>query len=705
MKRIGTILILLSIVGTIFAANVALPEAKSYAINAYFQKLNLYHETVALEDVQIAEYHEIERNGEAVYYVFNMENYGFIILSAEDAMNPVQAYSFDTFFYPEEYQDNLTGWWNGRAGAVEYARENKMEASPETQALWTAIKDPYNAPVLLGDKSVDPLLTATWNQDWPENYYMPLDENGPGGRCYVGCVATAMSMIMHYWRYPEQGTGTKTHSSGGYPAVTVNYGETTYDWDAMMDNSDGAINLPMAEIGLHAAVSVSMDWGPNGSGAFSSYVPGAMKYYFNYNSTATLYEKQNYAWSSWKTYLQGDIDATCPIYYAGNNGEAGHAFVMDGYNSDDMYHFNFGWSGSGNGWYDITSPSGYDWYYGQQMVRYLYPEEDNYPYGCTPDYERNTLVGSFEDGSGPKENYEEDLSCNWLINPQTEFDSVEYVKLQFIQLDTDVNDVITIYDGATTSDEVLGTYSGNVVPSGFITASGNQMLVTFETNGDAVTGTGWKAQYYSEQPDYCSSSPIELTSETGSLEDGSSSFYYKNNSNCMWKIKPDWASGVTLTFTAFDTEETEDFIQVYDASNNQLQGEFSGSTIPDPIYVESGELFIIWKTNGAITKSGWEASWEADNVGIDESNNSLENLRVFPNPTNESLNITFKSKEYQGFDISLSSLTGETVYQSKTGIISGKYNQRINLRSLAKGVYFLNITSSEGTVNRKIIVQ
>lgn len=705
MKRTGIILLLFSFAITLFAAKVELQDAKNYAVNAYYQKLNLFYEEVSLDQVQIAEFHTIEKNGEAVYYVFNMENYGFIILSAEDALNPVQAYSFDNFFYPEEYQDNLTGWMNSRANAVVYSRNNNMQASEETAEQWSTLKDANNLTLFTDDKSVDPLLTQTWNQDWPENYYMPLDQAGPGGRCYVGCVATAMSMIMHYWRYPLQGVGQKTHSSGGYPAVTVNYDNTYYDWDAMLDNSDGAVNLPMAEIGLHAAVSVNMDWGPYGSGTYSTYVPGAMKYYFGYNSTATLYEKQNYNWTSWKSYLETEIDALCPVYYSGDNGESGHAFVCDGYNADEMYHFNFGWSGSGNGWYDVTTPAGFDWYYNQSIVRFLYPDEDNYPYGCTPDYERNTLVGSFEDGSGPMEDYEANLSCNWLINPQTDIDSVDYINLEFVQMNTDENDIITVYDGPTKSDPVLGTYSGDEPPSGYISSTSNQMLVTFESNGDAVTGAGWKIQFFSVQPDYCSSSPIVLTEATGTIGDGSEDFYYQNNTNCMWNIQPDWASGVTLTFTAFDTEDTEDYLQIYDASNNQLQGEFSGSTIPDPIHVESGELFLIWKTSGAITKPGWEAHWEADNVGIKKEEINISKLMVYPNPAKESLTVSFNVEDNQSYTVKLITVTGEAVYHDNTGYASGTYRNTIQLDDFASGIYFLNITGEAGTINRKVVIK
>ncbi|MBN1199552.1 MAG: T9SS type A sorting domain-containing protein, partial [Bacteroidales bacterium] len=38
-------------------------------------------------------------------------------------------------------------------------------------------------------------------------------------------------------------------------------------------------------------------------------------------------------------------------------GGGGHNVVVDGYNTDDYYHFNFGWGGSANGWYTLPPTS------------------------------------------------------------------------------------------------------------------------------------------------------------------------------------------------------------------------------------------------------------------------------------------------------------------------------------------------------------
>ncbi|MEZ5146800.1 MAG: C10 family peptidase [Bacteroidales bacterium] len=705
MKKQLLTLLLLAFTGSIFAAFVPQEQAKTLAVNAYYQKLLLHKHPAVLSDIQIEESFTLKKDGETTLYVFNIKNHGFIIFSADDVVNPVFAYSFEGQYDPNIITDNSKPWIEGRSGAVAFARANGIEADASVKSKWAELENTSNWSVPEGGKSVDPLLTATWNQDDPYNYLMPLDPAGPGGRCYVGCVATAMAQIMHYWRYPEVGDHSKTHTYGGYPSVTANFGETTYDWDGMLDNSDSKVNMPMALIGLHAAVSVNMHWGPNGSGTQSSYVPFAMSYYFRYDDEIEFLQlnETQVPSTAWKNYIKNELDINRPLYYSGvNSGNSGHAFVLDGYQSDDMFHFNFGWSGYDNGWYDITDPDGYEWMYWQGMVRYIHPSDASYPYGCTPDYERNTLDGSFEDGSGPQEDYDGSASCTWLINPQTAQDSVKYLKLNFAYIDTEDEDMISIYDGASMDAALLGTYSGSTVPS-TITTSGNQALVVFEADGDANNGAGFKLEYESVLPTFCSGMALH-TAPAGSFDDGSGSFYYKNNTNCMYKIAPEYANGVTMTFTQFDTEEGVDILKVYDANNNQLITELSGSEIPEPISMASGQIFLVFQSDGAMNHGGFTVEYEADNVGIDEAD-AFKGLQIYPNPATNRLNVTFTQNVASAYSVKLISVTGEVVYTENNNKFEGTYVNTIDLSAYAKGVYFLSLSNEIGTVNEKVIVK
>jgi len=706
MKRLLLSLLLVFFISTAFPSKVEMEDARTIALNAYFQKLNNGYAQVNISDLLITGHHTLSINGEPAIYAFNFEDYGFILISAEDALEPVIGYALDRPFIADKAPDNFMGLMREYKNHIEFLRSNKVEASPEIIQQWSELTgfNPDGFSPKGVSATVDPLLTNTWNQDWPYNYYCPLDPAGPGGRVYVGCVATAMSMIMHYYRYPHQGQGSKSYYIYPYGTLTANFGETTYDWDGMVDNTGNQVNLPIALIGYHAAISVSMNFGPDGSGAYSSDVPSAMFNYFKYSNTISYKQRSFYQIAAWKNMIQTELNLSRPIYYSGvEPGGGGHAFVVDGYNlNDDMYHFNFGWGGYGNGWFLITDAGGFT--SSQGMVHNIVPADVNYPYGCTPDYERNSLVGSFEDGSGPLENYTANANCSWLINPQTEQDSVKSLKLNFVALDTDVNDIITIYDGETVGAEVLGTYSGTALPPGFINSTGNKVLIVFEANGDATTGSGWKIEYASILPTYCSGLTT-FTTPTGSFDDGSGSFYYRNNTNCMWKIEPQWANGVTMTFTEFDTEPGADVLKVYNGANNQLLGEFSGNQIPDPIYAESGKLFLTFQSNGAINHAGWAVEYEAGNVSVKDPHAAAEDLRVYPNPATNMLNVSFTRNEMTSFTIKLISITGKVVYSEKVTSFSGSYLNSIDLREISNGVYFLNLITDTGTSAEKVIIR
>ena len=512
MKNLLLSLLLASFSMFLFASNVELQDAKNIAKNAYYQKLNTYLEKVDYDAIEILDYYVIKQEGENVLYAINFTNYGFILIAADDAIEPVLGYDLSNQYSSENQPEGFSGviWEYG--DHIAYLRSNKINASQEISQMWNELENFEYTSFAPKDKSkdIDPLLSCTWDQNSPYNYYCPIRTTQPNsnGKAYVGCVASAICQIMLYWRYPEQGNGSHSYFCYPFGTLSANFGETTYNWDAMVDNSNQKVNHNMALVGYHAGVAVDMDYNhAGGSGAFSSDVPYAMKTYFKYANNVQFLQRQNYPLTSWETYLQLELEDNCPVYYAGQSPDGGHAFVLDGYReSDGFYHFNFGWSGSGNGWFAVTDAGGYTNV--QAMVKNIEPNDPTYPYGCTPDYELTNLVGSFEDGSGPQEDYDGSASCSWLINPQTAQDSVTKIKLNFVLLNTDLNDIVTLYDGASTSDPVIGEYSGPDAPTSDIYSTGSQMLIVFEANGDGTTGPGFKIEYDSYQPSWCSGNTV-----------------------------------------------------------------------------------------------------------------------------------------------------------------------------------------------------
>jgi hypothetical protein len=176
----------------------------------------------------------------------------------------------------------------------------------------------------------------------------------------------------------------------------------------------------------------------------------------------------------------------------------------------------------------------------------------------------------------------------------------------------------------------------------------------------------------------------------------------------MWKIAPVYASDITLTFTEFNTD-VEDVLKVYDASNNQLLAEISGEytpgNMPAPIFTESGEIFLIFQSDGIYNAPGWSADWEIGNVSVKEQMDGVSMLNVFPNPANNVLNVSFKTDRVQSFTVKLMSVTGEVVYEDTSDNFSGNYSNSIDVSSFAKGVYILNLSNETGSVNKKVVIR
>ncbi|MCK5840294.1 MAG: C10 family peptidase, partial [Bacteroidales bacterium] len=505
---------------------------------------------------------------------------------------------------------------------------------------------------------------------------------------------------------PLQGTGDHSYYLPGYGYLEANFGETYYDWTAMKDNVTGGSSshtiYAVAELQYHAAIAVNMSFGPNGSGAMSGTVPYAMKTYFNYSSATSIVSRSSYTQQTWDALLMNNIDNGRPMYYSGNDGATGHAFVCDGYQdgSVNYFHFNFGWSGYGDGFYTASNAGGFP--YDQRVIKNIYPDDVSYqyPYYCNGPSVINTIAGSIDDGSGPYSEYENNASCSWLLAPDQ--DSVNYFTLNFVKFDTENSDILTIYDGETTSDPVLGSFSGNTIP-GNLVSTGDKVLITFETDGSG-TAQGWRLEYSSSQPSFCTTMTT-LTEPSGTFSDGSGDWKYKKGTFCRWTINVPTANSISLEFPFFDTEMENDYIRILDYSTSPPTelGEFSGS-FPPPTITGVGPITIIFMTNEIINKQGWTIYYEIDNVGTEEIE-MVSYFNMFPNPANDLLNVEFILPETQKIELSILNLTGSVIYSEALGQVEGRNTLSIDVSDLTPGVYLLRLVGDQGILNKRVIVR
>ncbi len=206
-------------------------------------------------------------------------------------------------------------------------------------------------------------------------------------------------------------------------------------------------------------------------------------------------------------------------------------------------------------------------------------------------------------------NYKNNTECSWLIQPL----GANQVSLQFIDFETEEgSDYVYIYDGATTSDTLLATFSGYSMPYP-VMSSGGSMLVHFDTDG-SVTEAGWSAVYDTSKIEFdpCTCKSLEtITEASGTINDGSGIYQYDNNTNCKWLIQPPGAEKIKLKFTNFSIEEEYDFVSVYDgeSTSSSLLGEYTGYNAPDTIYSTGNSILIHFESDNSYTDEGWDASF------------------------------------------------------------------------------------------------
>ena len=272
-------------------------------------------------------------------FVFSMEPQGFVIVSAN---NEVLAYSHtSTMPQSESLPSHIAYWLDLYNQATDF-----LIAHPEAKQEPTTF-----------DREVGPLLTSCWGQGCFHNEACPVDSMGPCGHASAGCVAIAMAQILYYHKYPMTGYGEISYYCAPYGMLNANFGETTYGWDEMADTLH-ASNPAVAQLISHCGLAVKMHYSAHESYSTFTTANNAFRQYFGLPST-TIHYRTQYDNESWKQLIKLDLDSHLPVYYRGISSLGGHAFVCDGYDTNGMFHFNFGWDGVADGYYYLNNPSGF----------------------------------------------------------------------------------------------------------------------------------------------------------------------------------------------------------------------------------------------------------------------------------------------------------------------------------------------------------
>ena len=288
------------------------------------------------------------------FYVYNDANgnNGFVIVSADERMPEVLAYSHDAPFDTNDIPPSVRYWLE--CYLDEYMRLDAVLSDEKVAYLQSPSVHPGGVEPILGE--------LPWGQGEPYNSLCPFSS---GGLCVVGCVATAMSQVMWHHKWPACGRGdikylTRTHQI----QVKMNLAEHPLQWNLIKerynkgnytDEESNAVATLMAACGA----AVHMDYAPDGSGAYQEDILRALVNHFSYDPDAAFLPREYFTSVDWHSLLIAELNEGRAVNYAGQSRtDGGHSFVIDGYQaessiSNPYYHLNWGWYGRCNGYYTL----------------------------------------------------------------------------------------------------------------------------------------------------------------------------------------------------------------------------------------------------------------------------------------------------------------------------------------------------------------
>ncbi len=633
-----------------------------------------------------------------------LEPSGYLLMSTKKNTQAVLAWSEHSKADFVRIPPAFKAWTNQYEKQLDYLENNPAASLKNASAQWDALLS-GNTLSRENMRAVEPMLFSTWDQGFPYNMQCPADPEGPSGHCVTGCVATALGQLVNYFRFPQTGEGEYAYYLYPYGTISADFWATTYHWD-QMNNHPTEKNPAIAQLLSHLGISVDMQYGPNSSGMNNHKGAYTLRTFFRY-SPETEYLFRDSTSLDWKAMLVQHLDQNIPLYYAGwsEPNVVGHAFICDGYQTEDYYHFNWGWGSSWDGYFyvDDLVVGGNNFNLAQEIIINAFPDTVNNEYPYWPENENiiTAFSGSLDDGSGPVYPSKEGMDVKWLIDPQNEFDSVSSIHLSFHKFDIEENVAhLKIYDGEDTNAPLLAELTGDLgtaLPQ--ISSTGNKMLLHYTTS-TSTSCKGWLLSYESERPEWCRS--MEMINENaGTISDGSQNFFYENNTLCKWNINMNSPFGM-IDFMYFETEEGHDVVKVYEFPSMELlaelSGDYSGQQTPGPFYTTTGSFFITWQTNNTNRAQGWKAEYS----NLDGTNDLPieKGMRVYPNPGNGAF---YLSNLRNISKLEVYNIAGQLILEQQPNKNMAPY--KIDLSNQTKGVYFLKIIQDEKSIMKKLILK
>lgn len=308
----------------------------------------------------------------AYYYVFNAEgDNGYVIVSGDDRTPEILGYVDHGSFDEENIPDNMKSWLQLYVDQIKFLADNNITVDKRTlKARAMSRSTRHSIPVL---------IKSRWDQGKPYNitcpiYYLEEDKNedsalpkktGPA----AGCVATAMAQVVNFYKFPAK-------TKAVIPAYTITYTSekngskktvsqkaiprnTLIDWDNIRDTYNwenghvaNAQDSAVANLMHYCGQAVQMHYGPS-SGAVTSAAKDVLINMFGFDESAYWVDRSSCSIDEWFDLIYDELNSGYPVLLQGHSSGGGHAFVIDGFDGEQLFHVNWGWGGGSDGWFLI----------------------------------------------------------------------------------------------------------------------------------------------------------------------------------------------------------------------------------------------------------------------------------------------------------------------------------------------------------------
>lgn len=284
--------------------------------------------------------------GAPAVYVFDRPGGGYMLLAADDAAYPLLGYTDSGTFDPSHIPPAMQ-WWLGQYAGQIAAASARGVATAEAR------------PAAADRAAIQPMIKTGWDQDTPYNDMCP---KSGGRRTYTGCVATAMAQVMNYWQYPAKGQGKISYTSSTLQKrLELDFSQLTFGWTDMLPTyTAGSYTQQQADavatLMKAAGYAVKMNYGTDSSGALAMNIANGLIKYFNYDPNTHYTMRVLYSASQWEQMIYDNLRDVGPVIYGGSSMiGGGHSFIVDGYDGNGFFHFNWGWSYMSDGYFVLDA--------------------------------------------------------------------------------------------------------------------------------------------------------------------------------------------------------------------------------------------------------------------------------------------------------------------------------------------------------------